>query len=301
MSIFQILKQPFPYEALPERKLGMAAFFGIFIFAFLVVFKPFDLDKYPFYRLAMISFAYGMITFGCVLTSATVLPFLFPTAFNENTWTTGKHILLTTGIIFFVGLVNYLLSPFLVDSNLSLYNAIWFQGITLAIAIMPITIFILLRQNRLLKKFSRQAKILEKKLQEKHEANGGHENEKPVSNKIVLSGDYQNEKVELYTDDLYIVTSASNYIKLFHLQREKLVYSIIRSTLKKAESSILDHPNFFKCHRAFIINLDKVVHVEGNAQGYRVRIDGHDELIPVSRNLNNEFSDKLLAFRKHVS
>jgi hypothetical protein len=37
--------------------------------------------------------------------------------------------------------------------------------------------------------------------------------------------------------------------------------------------------------------------VEGNAQGYKIKIDGHDELIPVSRNLNNEFSDKLLAFR----
>jgi len=113
-------------------------------------------------------------------------------------------------------------------------------------------------------------------------------------------GDYQNEKVEVYVDDLHLVTSASNYIKVFHLQKEQLVYSIIRSTLKKAEETLLEHPNFFKCHRAYIINLDKVVHVEGNAQGYKVRVAGHEELVPVSRNLNGEFSDKLLAFRKGV-
>jgi DNA-binding LytR/AlgR family response regulator len=322
MSILKIFKQPFPYEPPPKGTFGTSAFFGLFVFLFLLLFKPFDLDIFPFYKLAWISFAYGMITFTCVFIATTALPALFPSTFNENTWTTGKHILFTTGIIFFVGLANYLFSPLLVDSGWSLYNAIWFQGITLAIAIMPICVFILYRQNRLLKKFSGQAEILDKRLNANRSNNnnnisyakGDKENtgtayvdndakkkandDANVSNKIVLAGDYHNEKVEVYTDDLYIITSASNYIKLFHLQKEKLVYSIIRSTIKKAEAAVLDHPNFFKCHRAFIINLDKVIHVEGNAQGYKVRIEGHDELIPVSRNLNNEFSDKLLAFRK---
>ncbi|HYC29313.1 MAG TPA: LytTR family DNA-binding domain-containing protein, partial [Chitinophagaceae bacterium] len=173
-------------------------------------------------------------------------------------------------------------------------NAIWFQGITLAIAVLPISIYALLRQNQLLHKFSGQAQEIEKKLSEKKSA----VIEPQLSNKIILPGDYQNEKVEVYVDDLHLVTSASNYIKVFHLQKEHLVYSIIRSTLKKAEDILLEHPNFFKCHRAYIINLDKVQHVEGNAQGYKLRITGYDELVPVSRNLNAEFSDKLLAFRK---
>ena len=115
--------------------------------------------------------------------------------------------------------------------------------------------------------------------------------------KIILSGDYQNEKIELFPEDLFLISSASNYIKVFHLRKNVLVHSIIRSTLKKAEETLSEYPNFFKCHRAFIVNLDKVVHVEGNAQGYKIKIDGHDELIPVSRNLNSEFSDKLLAFK----
>ena len=320
MSIFRILKQPFPYEPPPKGTLGTSAFFGLFVFIFLLFFKPFNLDIFSFYKLLWVSFVYGVITFTCVFTATTALPAFFPSTFNENTWTTGKHILFTISIIFFVGLANYLFSPLLVDSSWSFSNAIWFQGITLAIAVMPISIFILFRQNRLLKKFSQQAEILDKQLHANrdntnydntNDANGDNSftgsddiktaNNANVSNRIVLSGDYHNEKLEVYTDDLYIITSASNYIKLFHLQKEKLVFSIIRSTLKKAETIVLDHPNFFKCHRAFIINLDKVIHVEGNAQGYKVRIEGHDELIPVSRNLNNEFSDKLLAFRKQSS
>ena len=281
------------------NKLGMAAFFGIFIFIFLLIFKPFELDAYPMQQMTLIALGYGLITFSCVFLSTMIMPVCLPTSFKESRWTAGKQIIFTAGVISFVGLVNYLFSPLMVDSTLDLRNFIWFQGITLAIGLLPVSIFVLLRQNRLLRKFSDQAQVIEKKRKERQD-NGEKKSlliDTASSNKILLLGDYQNEKIEVYVDDLHIVTSASNYIKVFHLQKENLVYSIIRSTLKKAEETLLEHPNFFKCHRAYIINLDKVTHVEGNAQGYKLKIAGHDELVPVSRNLNAEFSDKLLAFR----
>ncbi|MGB8194521.1 MAG: LytTR family DNA-binding domain-containing protein [Chitinophagaceae bacterium] len=303
MSILTALRQPFPYDASSQSKLRMAAFFGVFIFIFLMIFKPFDLDFFPTQRLIKIALVYALITFTCVFLSTYLFPVCLPASFSESAWTTGRQIIFTVSVIFFVGIVNFLVSPLMVDTTLSLRDAIWFQGITLAIGLLPVSIFILIRQNQLLKKFSGQAEVIEKKLQEKNEMTATHENttEKKNSNKVVFLGDYQNEKVELYPDDLYVITSASNYIKLFHLQQENLIYSIIRSTLKKAEEIVVTQPNFFKCHRAYIINLDKVIHVEGNAQGYKVRIEGYDELIPVSRNLNTEFSDKLLAYRRQLA
>jgi hypothetical protein len=300
MSLIHSLKQPFPYNPSTKSKLGMAAFFGIFIFVFLMIFKPFDLDYYPAQRLLLIALAYGTITFTCVFLATTTFPICLPSSFNESCWTTGKQIVFTAGVIFFVGLINYLVSPLMVDTTLDLKSFIWFQGITLSIGLLPVSIFILMRQNLLLKKFSGQAEVIEKKLQERQDITNGisPEPEKKTVSKLLFIGDYQNERVELFPDDLHVITAASNYVKLFHLQKEQLVYSMIRSTLKKAEETALSEPKFFKCHRAYIINLDKVVHVEGNAQGYKVRIEGYEELIPVSRNLNTEFSDKLLAFRK---
>ncbi len=298
MPLADIFRQPFPYDPCARNKLGMAAFFGGFIFAFLMVFKPFELDQFPSRQLTTIALVYGLITFTCVFSATIIFPMLMPAQFNERSWTAGKQIVFTATIIFLVGLVNYLVSPLLVDTTLELSSAIWFQGITLAVALLPVSIFILLRQNMLLKKFSTQAEMIDKKLHEQNKTpHVNEEFQQPVS-KLVLTGEYQNEILELYPDDLHLVTSASNYIKLFHIQKDKLVYSIIRSSLKKAEEVLLQNPLFFKCHRAFIINLDKVVHVEGNAQGYKLKVEGHDELIPVSRNLNAEFSDRVLAFRK---
>ncbi|HEY0679785.1 MAG TPA: LytTR family DNA-binding domain-containing protein [Chitinophagaceae bacterium] len=302
MSLIGTFRQPFPYDASIRSKLWMAAFFGLFIFVFLMVFKPFELDRYPLQRLLVIALVYGSVTFTCVFLSTVLFPVCLPTSFTEDRWTTGKQILFTAGVIFFVGLMNYLVSPLIVETSLSFRTAVWFQGITTAIGLIPVTIFILVRQNTLLKKFSTQAEVIDKKLLEKNELNENFAllDEKKSANKIRLNGDYQNESLEIYIDDLHFITSANNYIKVFHRQNDKLVYSIIRSTLKKAEETLRDNDAFFKCHRAYIINLDKVVHVEGNAQGYKIRIDGHDELVPVSRNLNAEFSDKLLAYRKEV-
>jgi DNA-binding LytR/AlgR family response regulator len=224
----------------------------------------------------------------------------------------------TAAIIFFVGVLNYLVSPLIVNKTLNLKDALWFQGITLAVSVIPVSIFFLVKQNQLLKKFTAQAELLQKQLKENQdevnkqervieEQNNNEKEERQQidgisdlgnTNKITFMGDYLNGKIELDVEKLYFITSASNYIKIYHLVNDKLVYSIIRLTLKKAEEILKDYPIFLKCHRAFIINIDKVVHVEGNAQGFRIKIKDHEELVPISRSINNEFSDKLLAYRK---
>ena len=329
-----IFKQSFPYNASSQSHLKTALGFGLFIVIFLLVFKPFGLVAFPMNRLLFISSMYGLITFGCIFLTLILLPIFFPYFFKEDEWTTGKQIVHTTAVIVLVGLVNYLISPLLVDTNYSLHDLLWFQGITLAVALLPVSIFTLLKQNSLLKKFEQQAAVLEKKLKEKLEPDKKQEppasssekkNESPF---IELTGDYQGEKIELPPEDLYFIVAANNYIKVYFTKKarlpaparagtvgndarptdssgraagqEKISYSIIRMTMKKAEEALEAWPCFFRCHRAYIINLDKVEHVEGNAQGYKIRLANTEESIPVSRNLNNEFSDKLLAIRNNA-
>lgn len=302
MSLSKLLKQPFPYDGGIRNHLAIAACFGLFIFVFLMIFAPFNLDQYTARRLFGIALGYGLITTSCIFVASSVFPILVPEFFREGSWTTGRQIILTAAIVFIVGLANYLASPLFVRTRWNLKSALWFQGITIIVALLPVTVYILSRQNHLLRKFSQQAEEIDEKLQRNIKAQDSHvrEIEEKISQKIILYGDYQNEKIEVFPEDLSLIISASNYIKVFHVQKNTLVHSIIRSTLKKAEEAVSPYPTFFKCHRAFIVNLDKVVHVEGNAQGYKIKIDGHEELIPVSRSLNNEFSDKLLAFRKQA-
>jgi LytTr DNA-binding domain len=299
MSLIRILGEPFPFNYSRSNNLRSAGYFGGFITAFLLLFKPFDLDQFGTMQLVIIAFTYGAVTFSCIIICNILFPRLFPAAFKESEWTTGKQILFIMVTVLLVGIVNYLISPALVDTELNLYYAFWFQGITLTIALLPVTLYILFRQNRLLKKFTEEARNIESKLEDKKKVIRESEsiNEREQS-KITLAGDYQDEKISLWPHELYMVESASNYIKVYHLQKDKLVYTIIRSTMKKTEEMLAPYIIFLKCHRSYIINLDKVEHVAGNAQGYKIKIENHDSLIPVSRSLNTEFSDKLLAVQQ---
>ncbi len=304
MSLSTILKRPFPINSSWQGKLRTAIFFGLFIFLFLLIFKPFRLDSFPAGRLWWIISLYALITFSCVFLSSVIIPILAPGYFCEPAWTTARQIFFIAMVVVLVGLVNYLVSPLLFGSTLSFRDALWYQGITLLIAMLPVTLYILVRENQLLKTFREQAGILEKKLQEKNELQKlqaeKKEEEKKTTGIIILEGDYQDERIEIASQRLYMVQSANNYIKVYAEQKGKVSYSIIRLTMKKAEDLLTANGAFFRCHRMYIINLDKIVHVQGNAQGYKAIIEGIDEPVPISRNLNTEFSDRLLAIRKEI-
>jgi DNA-binding LytR/AlgR family response regulator len=293
-----ILKQPFPINTQLHRKLIVSACFGVFITVFLLLFKPFQLDRLERSLFITSSIAYGATVFVCISIMTTLVPLLFPGFFKEERWTVGKEIVYTTSIMFFIGLANYVLSHFLVGSSLRFSNILQFQFITVSIGIFPITIFILIQQNRQLKRYSSEARSLQQKIVERKD---------PVSEKkiiqeeavdpaiITIKGDYQKEELAIPPDRLLYITTANNYVKAYYLEKDKVVYSILRITMKRVEDVLLQNQHFFRCHRAYLINLAQVKEVVGNAQGYKVKLHGVEEMIPVSRGLNAEFSDKLLS------
>jgi DNA-binding LytR/AlgR family response regulator len=297
-----IFKQPFPHNTSLQSGLKTAIAFGAFISIFLLVFRPFELDKIPINMLVKSSIVFGLVTFGCIFVSNFILNFFFPQIFSEEKWTTGKQIINMGAIVVLVGLVNYLLSPLLFDSNLTWKKFFYFQGIAIAVGLIPIVMYTLYVQNHWLHQFKQEAATLQKKLEEKR----GHE--QPVNQNqqsasinndvITFESDQQTEKKTIHASQLFYIEAASNYIKIFFEQKDKLTYSIVRMTMKKATESVFPYAVFFRCHRAYIVNLDKIEQVEGNAQGYKIKLQGTEERIPVSRNLNTEFSDRLLAFRK---
>jgi len=296
----KIFRQPFPHNTSWQSALKTAAGFGAFITAFLLVFRPFELDTINTVLLVKSSFIFGMVTFACIFASIFFLSLLFPQIYTEEKWTTGKQIINMGAVVILVGLVNYLISPLLFDTALSWNKFFYYQGIAISVGLLPITIYSLYVQNHWLQQFAHEAAMLQKKLEEK-KGNEQSNNQTPDTvpkEAIIFESDNQAEKKTIDAASLFYIEAASNYIKIFFSQKEKLTYSIMRTTMKKANEAVYPFPVFFRCHRAYIVNLDKIEQVEGNAQGYKLKLQGTDVLIPVSRNLNSEFSDRLLAFRK---
>jgi DNA-binding LytR/AlgR family response regulator len=110
---------------------------------------------------------------------------------------------------------------------------------------------------------------------------------------IKLIGTNRNEELQIEPERLLLLTASDNYVEIFFIEAVKIKKQLFRNTLKTMESAMSNQPQFYRCHKAHIVNLKKVIHVSGNAQGLKLEIEGLSELVPVSRNLTTQIKERL--------
>ncbi|NOX46764.1 MAG: LytTR family transcriptional regulator, partial [Chlorobi bacterium] len=113
------------------------------------------------------------------------------------------------------------------------------------------------------------------------------------SPKIVhLKSDYEKDDLSVDVNTLLYIRSANNYIEVFWEENGKTLSQLIRCTLKYAEDAFVGFPYIFKCHRAFIVNINFVKKVEGKPQGYTLYVGADNHMVYVSRNFIPQFKEK---------
>jgi DNA-binding LytR/AlgR family response regulator len=111
---------------------------------------------------------------------------------------------------------------------------------------------------------------------------------------IVLQSDTSSASLTLSPDQIRYVESVANYVDVHWVDGAGDWHkTTLRNTLKNLEKAFAVYPQLFRCHRAFIVNLNTIDLVEGNAQGYRLTLTGTTQLIPVSRSYLAEFDTRV--------
>ncbi len=90
--------------------------------------------------------------------------------------------------------------------------------------------------------------------------------------------------------ELLFIRSAGNYLEVHHLEGGRVARKVVRGSLKMVEARLAEWPRLMRCHKSYVVNLDRLVKVGGNAQGYHLRLDHGEELVPVSRSLNHRLA-----------
>jgi len=111
---------------------------------------------------------------------------------------------------------------------------------------------------------------------------------------VHIHSSLKKESLDFRADELVYAMADGNYV-IFHLYRKNGKEKIpIRNSISGIEKQLEKIPIYFRCHRGFIINLNKVKSKQGNAAGYLLKMYQSDEKVPVSRNRIREF-DRLLT------
>ena len=292
--MLSLFRQPFPAHTLASS-IRMAAVIGLFIAVFLLVFQPFGLQEMPDGPAKiLLLLGYGLITFACISLSSILLSKLFPDWFKAQAWTIGKEIQITLFNFLLIGLANTLYTFVIFNQPISLSHLLRFEGITLAVGILPVSLIVLFRYSRLLSRNLKLAQEMNSELKPVSritdpltaaEFNSSINPQPEASQTFIFTSETGTEQISLNQHDFLFAAAADNYVELHYLQEGVAKKSLIRNTLTRLEEIVKPDPKMVRCHRAYLVNIAQVRHFSGNAQGLKLELHGTPELIPVSRKM----------------
>jgi hypothetical protein len=322
-SIHEIFNKPYPLEERKPAQLKLALIFGLVVFLLLFILNPFGNPTDSMASLFINCSVAGSLTFFTIAFVFWVFFPLFPHFFKEERWNIGREIIFSLIIITSIATANIVAGNIFKGSNLSFINWLRMIFYTTIIGIAPATISIVINQARLLKKYRIEVQNINLQLVKtavtdiavnaaKRVIEDGTQTlpvalldeSKPISAtkispainaplQITIEAENEKDNLCITASSFIAACSADNYVKIFYGDKGKLETVIIRTTLKKVEEQVAAFPNFCRCHRTALVNMNTVKNLSGTAQGYRLHLINLPEAIPVSRNLNQIIKSKL--------
>ncbi|AUD03136.1 LytTR family DNA-binding domain-containing protein [Spirosoma pollinicola] len=297
--MFRLLNQPYPIDDSPLRQLSKAAVIGLFVGLFLLVFQPFGLNLWETSYKAIKILGFGLVTFLVTAVNFVLLRLLFPALFAEDRWTVGRDMVAVMANILLIAVANRLYLGWLLGSTDS--SEMSWSGmiiVTFVVGIFPVIGMILANYITQLKKYSNAAAAIpihSHSAEIASPTDALSENLKQSADTTVtLVAENEKDTLSLSTDALLYIESSDNYCTVVHLKNTQVTKPLLRSSLSRLEKQI-GRPHIVRCHRSYVVNLDRVERVTGNAQGYKLHLFSGQFAVPVARQYNETLIAELKA------
>jgi hypothetical protein len=260
-----LFNRPFKAVEPSKGKFVSILLFGLFIFLFLFIFKPFGLNQLKSDQQLFITFGFGLVTTFMLI----IFKYLLEPVVTKGNWTLGKNILWDITIASSIGIANYFYITLIFHQVFVIKYL--FLGIYTAIlvGIIPVTISYIVRLNRFYKTALEEAAIIPEEILWESEV-------------TLRAGNPKNEFKTNPKNILYLCSN-DNYVTIVTIKGDALTKTHLRGTLKAAETELNRNSRFFRCHKCFIINSEYVDRVTGNAQNMKIKLSPQGLEIPVSR------------------
>lgn len=281
--MLKILQQPYPFgEKSNIHLLIQSIGEGTFIALFLVFFQPFGVSEWQASNKNLYLAAYGLITALCGIILRFVVFKTFSKYHSEATWNVGKEILSIMMLILMITAGNVAYSNLIFKLENGISSFFWMLLAVMIIGVFPATFGVMLNYIIQLKKYNQPIIVHHHHTPDITLAEQLSENKAQNSAPLKLIAENEKDSIELAVESLYFIESSDNYSTIYFEKNGKLQKELLRSSLTRLESQILSE-NIVRCHRSFIVNLEKVEKVTGNAQGYKLHLEAPELLVPVAR------------------
>lgn len=292
---WKILSEPFPINTWKWYRLrGLG--FGLFVFLFLFMFKPFDLNLFGQLQLLYVTLVYGLVTGVVMFCGGWIFVKYIATGLEDEKWTLGRQIAWNVLLMVFIALLNVLATQIMLQLIVPLWWWLTMLKWVLMLGVLPVALAELIAYNQHLRHHLETANqlsqlVLHHPVRSNENAgnlvsagNSTHQNINTASQGVlVLTGENQGEKLELVHENLLAVQALDNYVNVFWEAGDQLQSTLLRNTLSNIADQVSGAAYMYRSHRSWLVNVQRVARVDGNAQGLKLSVELMDQQVPVSR------------------
>lgn len=280
INIIDWFRRPFPVVDSLKDILIISLGSGTIVLSFLLIFQPFGINSIRGIFVFLCGF--GVIDFLVTALNLLLLPRILPSRFKQSQWTIGKNLLAIAWILFTIALVNFIYGEFLVSreyveglEQLNRTGILSWIFMTFSVGVIPVICALYFIEKRLGRRNYSLAEEYNKGVSEQQIVKPGSE--------IVLESGKDTRHVINTSDLICIQAEGGNYASVYWQDDSGLHKETIRLTLVGFLKNPLLGDYIVRCHKSYIINLQKVLSFRGNARSVNVRLEGLNFEVPLSR------------------
>ena len=284
--VLRWLNRPFPCLETNISKAGFSFFVGLFVFLFLYLYKPFGISSIN-ESVFLYTLGFGTISTLVVAIIHFFSPKIFKHHFDPNNWTILKNIEFFFLIVVLIAINNWVYQLIFFPSLEAPRDLFDFLLFTIFVGIFPIVFLTFILERQLHKKHRLEARRISETLQRGSIT-------RVDEGQLEIFADNKVEGIRTSLKNLLYIASEGNYSKVVYAKDGSIKEQLLRLSLSNAERQIEAFDSVVRCHRSYIVNLDNVIRISGNARGYRLILRDFETPIPVSRS----FPKKIIKMLK---
>ncbi len=288
-NINKWLRTPLPFYENYKQKILIPILLSLLVMIGIIILTPYE-NADMFFKQIVNVFQYGFIVIFISLFFSLILPEILPKIFNAEKWNIQKTIVLFLVTVFTIAISITVFVYFLDNPNNKHFHLyfvkIFIRSIILSFFPIIILVFyferILRRKNHL-----RAIEII-------NELKTNQQSEQKRNNNLIYTfAKNTKDEIKIAENELLFVKAEGNYCLLTYRRKSIVMKQLIRSSLKDIEQILSKSNHFLRCHKSYIVNLDKISNITGNAKGYTFYLNETENTIPASRNLSKSLIDTI--------
>lgn len=279
INVKKTLGKDYPQNYLIKNPVAGSMILAFFCFAMLMIYKPASnqgSSNLPYNQtMAIYSLSAGLAAYVSMRLFKKINRFSKP-----KEWNLVKEVAFIVMIMAVLGIVIFLLAFWLeppsdrwnLETFLDSFKYAFFTGI------VPFAFFTAINYQSL---FTTRISVIEES-----------DEKMPLEDKIQIRSKLKKEELTFYPSQMIYAESDGNYVIFHLLVNAKVEQKMMRNSMGEVERQLSDFPQFFRTHRAFMVNLKKVTAKKGNSSGYQLKLAETDFEVPVSRQKTKAFDEK---------